>query len=78
MDRTSSDDDFIFVYNQNGEDVRHVDISELPWRFNSYHVLDQNGRRRLELCQVSGFSLVNGRLHAEEGNGKFTFCSHGV
>ena len=43
--RTSSDDDFICVDNHNGEGVPQVDISELPRRFNSDHVLDQNGRR---------------------------------
>ena len=59
--RTSSDDDFICVVNYNGEDVPHFEISELPRRFNSYHVSDQNGRRLFELCQINGFSLVKER-----------------
>ena len=44
-------------------------------RSNEDHIVDENGRRLLNLCKTTGHAITNGRLHKDRGIGKFTFCS---
>lgn len=51
------------------EDIRY---SEIPLRMNRDLVLDNYGRRLLDMCKSTGLVIANGRLGADKDTGEFT------
>ena len=50
------------------------DMSHIPPRTNKDKILDQHGRRLLDLCKCSNFVSANGRLGDDFSVGVYTFC----
>ena len=51
------------------------DMSHVPPRTNKDKILDQHGRRLLDLCKSTNFIIANGRLCDDFSVGEYTFCS---
>lgn len=51
------------------------DMSHIPLRTNKDRILDQHGRKLLELCKSTNFIIANGRLCDDLSVGEYTFCS---
>ena len=50
----------------------YVSVVDIPSRVSRDSILDNNGRRLLNLCKSSGFLIGNGRLGADQYIGDFT------
>ena len=51
-------------------------MSHVPPRTNKDNILDQHGRRLLDLCKSTNFIIANGRLICDDFSvGVYTFCS---
>ena len=74
--RTSNDIDYF-------EFDKYLDQNELfghsfdiPVRVNQDRIIDYNGRHLLDICQLTGLLIANGRLFNDLSVGKYTFCGH--
>ena len=52
-----------------------LDMSHVPPRKNKDKILDQHGRRLLDLCKSTNFVIADGRIGDDSFVGEYTFCS---
>ena len=73
--RTPDSQDYFDFGKYLDETLYNLNTCAIPNRKNKDLVIDYHGIRLLELCQVTGLLIVNGRLFNDMNQGKFTFCS---
>jgi hypothetical protein len=56
------------------DDALMVEINNIPIRLNHDNCIDNNGKKKLiSMCKRTGYIILNGRIHGDQGKGDFTF-----
>ena len=74
--RTSNDLDYFEIDKYIDHNTLFDHSFDIPVRVNQDRIADYNGRHLLDMYQLTGLLIANGRLSNDRNMGKYTFCGH--